>query len=82
MNEDIVTRLSDEAFKAKHMGLITIRNVMHDAIYEIETLQHEVERLTGLLERTYRIAVGHGPNFDVFDSWEDAIASYERNYHD
>lgn len=45
MNDDIVARLSDEAFKAKHSGLITARNVMYDAIYEIETLQHEVERL-------------------------------------
>lgn len=45
MADDIVTRLSDEAFKAKHSGLITARNVMHDAMYEIESSRHEIERL-------------------------------------
>jgi len=31
-----------------------------------------------LLARCYTLAVGHGPNFDVFDDWEEAVSAYER----
>lgn len=37
----------------------------------------EIERLNNLLLRCYALAVGHGPNFEVFDTWEDAISAYE-----
>lgn len=45
---------------------------------EIERLRAEVDLLRGWLERTYRMAVGHGPNWSVFDGWEEAISAYEQ----
>lgn len=47
----------------------------HEGMYE--SAAEQIDRLRGWLERTYRMAVGHGPNWKVFDGWEDAINAYE-----
>jgi hypothetical protein len=41
----------------------------------------EIEHLEDLLCRAFRIAVGHGPDFEVYEDWEDAISMYERDKH-
>jgi hypothetical protein len=37
----------------------------------------EIERLENLLSRAFRLIAGHGPDFTVWDNWEDAISAYE-----
>lgn len=51
---------------------------MHLAASEIEWLREELNSTQELLARCYKVAVGHGPNFDVFDDWEEAISAYEQ----
>ena len=48
---------------------------------EIERLREELNTTQELLARCYTLAVGHGPNFDVFDDWEEAVSAYERETH-
>jgi hypothetical protein len=73
--DDIVVRLRDIAScwrwdEAQRVG--------NDAADEIERLQEELNTTQELLARCYTLAVGHGPNFDVFDDWEEAVSAYER----
>ena len=42
-----------------------------------EQLRIDLNETQELLARCYKMAVGHGPNFDVFDTWEEAITAYE-----
>jgi hypothetical protein len=49
-----------------------------EAADEIERLREELNTIQELLARCYKLAVGHGPNFDVFDDWEEAVSAYER----
>jgi len=70
MNDDIVTRLRNIAALRGNLG----GNIIPFACVEAAD---EIERLNNLLLRCYKLAVGHGPNFEVFDTWEDAISAYE-----
>jgi hypothetical protein len=47
----------------------------HEGMYVRAAEQIDQQR--NWLERLYRLTVGHGPNWGVFDSWEDAITAYE-----
>lgn len=47
----------------------------HEGMYA--RAAEQIDLLRGWLERTYRLAVGHGPNWEVFDGWEEAINAYE-----
>ena len=46
-------------------------------ISEYDAMKTEIERLRGLLDRAYRLAVGHGFDPEVFSGWEEAIEAYE-----
>jgi hypothetical protein len=79
--DDIVTslRASSEWIKdAEHYSWFGTALLQIDAANEIERLQEELNTTQELLARCYKLAVGHGPDFDVFDDWEEAIAAYER----
>lgn len=52
----------------------------HEGMYGRAAEQIDQQR--NWLERLYRLTVGHGPNWGVFDSWEDAITAYEEARHD
>jgi hypothetical protein len=52
-----------------------------DMVHELlrnEQLCIDLNETQELLARCYTLAVGHGPNFDVFDDWEEAVSAYER----
>lgn len=52
-----------------------------DMVHELlrnEQLCVDLNETQELLARCYTLAVGHGPNFDVFDDWEEAVSAYER----
>ncbi len=51
----------------------------HEGMYVRAAEQIDQQR--NWLERLYRLTVGHGPNWGVFDSWEDAITAYEETRH-
>lgn len=42
----------------------------------IEGLDNHNLKLTLLLNKVYKFIVGHGPDFNVFEDWEEAIESY------
>jgi len=58
-----------------------ILNALQD-LTEAEEIKNETKRFENLLHRTYRLAVGHGPNFSVFETWEEAIEAYEQRQGD
>jgi hypothetical protein len=75
--EDIVTRLRDVTVLSWDGDEIT-DELAEEAAAKIERLQEELNTTQELLARCYKLAVGHGPNFDVFDTWEEAVSAYER----
>ena len=58
-----------------HEGMYERAAEVHEGMYE--RAAEEIDRLRGWLERTYRMAVGHDPNWEVFDGWEEAISACE-----
>lgn len=74
MTDDVIAELAYFVHNEVRMPAGLVRTV----IEEIERLRDELDTTQELLARCYRIAVGHGPDFDVFDDWEDAISAYER----
>jgi hypothetical protein len=76
--DDIVTRLrrwNDSMVSTHWEGCSNVHPVCQMAL-----AADEIERLQGLLHRAYGLAVGHGPDFDVFESWEDALDAYEARH--
>ena len=66
---DEIERLNREVLQLQ--GVVRAHEGMYARAAE------QIDLLRGWLERSYRLAVGHGPNWDVFDSWEEAIDAYE-----
>jgi DNA-binding transcriptional regulator YiaG len=48
-----------------------------NTLNDIQRLREELNTTQELLARCYQMAVGHGPDFDVFDTWEEAVSAYE-----
>jgi hypothetical protein len=82
--DDIVTSLRASAEWIKdyeHESWFEIADLQVEAANEIERLQEELNTTQELLARCYKLAVWHGPDFDVFDDWEEAVSAYERDTH-
>lgn len=76
MADDIVSELRIVA-ESTAVSVADWSDLMRDAADEIELLRGALNGTQELLARTYTLAVGHGPDLDVFGDWEDAISAYE-----
>ena len=74
MSDDIVKR---PCCDVRPCGCADARMVIDHLHTEIERLRAELNSTQELLARCYQMAVGHGPDFDVFDTWEEAVSAYE-----